>query len=84
MIRTKQNTNHSLSPIGVHTGQRLMSRCQPPTEYFDTLEEAQTAFERYKARYCGDAPYAVRGIEWASIYKDGKAVWREKGLPANL
>jgi hypothetical protein len=70
--------------ICVHVGRRLMSRDQPPTEAFSTLEAARAYFEKYKSDYVAGAPYAVRGIEWATINHNGKTVWREGGLPANL
>ena len=82
-MSTKTKKPFSLT-IGVHVGRRLMSRCQPATEYFDTLEEARSAFDRFKSGYVAGAPYSVRGIEWASICENGKEVWREQGLPANL
>jgi hypothetical protein len=94
MSRQNYSNEKYYVTICVHTGRRLMSRDQPPTETFDTFEEAQRYFERYKAGYIASTPnerkfgvsvpYWVRGIEWATIRQNGKVLWREEGLPANL
>lgn len=64
--------------IGIHIGKRVVSRDQPPTTYHATEAEAHSAFRKFERGFIGGAIYNDRGVEWASIRKDGKEIWRKQ------